>query len=214
MKKTLALVLIITILTGGTCAQAGLLDDALDFAENIANEAGKALEKVGDAATDAYQDIADAAGIAWQNTSDAFDNAWNWVTDFTGEKSEAVKKYVSDAVDTLNGYVTDQSEITKEIIRQVFVETLSALNIVSEDALKIWDTIVEYAEAHNINLLTIAKLSIAIIVRILVGGQIGDFAGDYINNVLILWFDALDITSFEKAEIAAADLENQLSAVE
>lgn len=229
MKKTMCITLAIVILLFNIFANAEETPET-DFFGSIGgffsdtiNNAGEALDNATKDATGFFNDVGENISSAvddvgasviefWNSTSAKTGDAWNWTSTLVEEAGNKMNKSVINSISDLQSWVTLTDENALSILKNVFETVASSIGMAGDKATELWDMIYQYSVEKNINMVVLVKLTLAIMVRVSLGGDmlVGEMAGNYIDQVVMDWFADFNIESNEDAENALKSLENSL----
>ena len=232
MRKRISMLLVIVILITNLSAFAeqeeqneggGLLGAIGGFVTDTINNAGDAI---GDAASGvsglingAGDSIGNALGDAgkgflefWKNTGAHVGDAWNWAGVSVAGTGSAINDSARNTLNQLKSWLDISGDNALNALKGVFGEVGSSLGMAGGKVTELWDSIRNYAEARNINTVVLVKLAIAIMIRVKLKDNtaLGIMAGNYIDEIVMDWFDDFSISSDKAAENALATLDDSL----
>ena len=232
MKRFVCVLLVVAMFSMNTLAVAesggfwgsigGIFDDVLgaideaadavwDWTETAAGDVWSWTETAaGDvwnwaeiAANDAWNWTSTAAGDVWDWTSEAASDAWAW-TSATATNSWAwTEQQVTDIAGSVGDWMSKTGEDALSELQDVWNMLLSEAGVAADEAADLWNMLMKYADLFGISPLKIAKLGIAIVIRVCLGDAfIGDMARDYIKDALIGWINVFGVKDEKSADSA------------
>ena len=229
MKERIALLLVISIFAfcfsglaeqndGGLLGSiGGLFDNAIDeagqFVNNAVDDADEFINSAGESIDGVVNDAGNVIGEFWESTSGFASDSWNWAEALVAEQGEAISRYAVEAYGNLNSWLDITGDSSLDTLKGIFDVVSTNLGIAGDKATELWDSVYQYSVEHNIDMVVMAKLTIAILIRIYLSDtKAGEMAGEDIDEIVLDWFSNFNINTEEDAENALSNLEQSLGA--
>ncbi|MCR5369240.1 MAG: hypothetical protein K6E83_00845 [Clostridium sp.] len=150
----------------------GYWGDASKWVEKTWNESSSWLSGIwGDLSTWA-SDSLDSAGAWWKETfekvTDTSENVWNWFT----VAAYGADTDFSDDYNNLKDAVTNAGSATLDSVKKAYMSLLKKMSMSDEDAGKVWQTIMTYADQKGLSQLTTATLALPYLFKLTVDASL------------------------------------------
>lgn len=163
-------------------------------------------------ATESYEAVSAWMTDTFNNVTDSARSAWQWLKEETANLSARGSEALQKIREALSE--TDEDEADAEV-KASFYELLGMMDIIGEDADKVWQTVQAYAKEKGIPTLTAAKLALPYLFQLAISQDAsvtGKIPPVMIAQYLTGVFEKEGVTSGEDAEALLQQLQQVLNA--